>query len=149
MPRNYSSTGENMGKQGGLKNGGETKCDICGKMFKKIRNNQLVCSSACRSLRDKKVRKAKERKIVRSPRKEVTVEGYQPKPRKIIETDEQQKEIRMAVASKHSMPPSEVKRYIPGTPEFDEVMKQIVPINRISNVPALINLCKDRKDRWL
>lgn len=138
-----------MGKQGGLKNGAECTCDICGKMFKKIRNNQLVCSSACRSLRDKKVRKAKERKIVRSPRKEVTVEGYQPKPRKIIETDEQQKEIRMAVASKHSMPPSEVKRYIPGTPEFDEVIKQIKPIGQTRTVSALVGLCSQKKDRWL
>lgn len=138
-----------MGKQGGLKNDAECTCDICGKPFKKIRNNQLVCSSACRSLRDKKVRKAKERKIVRSPRKEVTVEGYQPKPRKIIETDEQQKEIRMAVASKHSMPPSEVKRYIPGTPEFDEVIKQIKPIGQIRTVSALVGLCSQKKDRWL
>lgn len=149
MLGNSNSTGESMGKQGGLKNGAECTCDICGKLFKKIRNNQLTCSSSCRMQRDKKIRQVKKNNYHKSANNEVVVEIYQPKPHRILETDEHQREIRMAVAAKQSIYPSEVKQYVPGTPEFDEVIKQIKPIGQIRTVSALVGLCSQRKDRWL
>lgn len=117
-------------------------CQMCGDEFNGLHSKQRYCSKECREAFY--VQYQKEYKETQT--KSIVIERvvYKMKPRKQIETDEDQLKIKKAIADKHALPPGPVKQYQPGTPEWDEVLKTITPLNRISHYDKLVDFANHR-----
>lgn len=118
------------------------KCAWCGTSFKPLHGKQRYCKQSCAREMDKSRRKRKNIASVK-----IDVQPYNYKPRPVIETDEEQRKIREALAEKWAIRPSEVKHYKPGDPEFDQIAQQILCVRQIRNVSALYGLASGSEKR--
>lgn len=115
-------------------------CDYCGSEYDKWHKSQKYCSDTCRI-------KAYKRQAGNIKSEFGEIVPYQPKPRKVVETDAEQRKIREALAKKWENKPSEVKHYRPCDPEFDRIAQQILNVHQIRNVSALYGLAQGSEKR--
>lgn len=96
-------------------------CRWCGKRLPAGRTT--YCNNSCQGL-------GYAREYAKSGSGPVPPTPYVPRPKKIILSDEQQREIDRAVAAKHSLQLS--SRVIrPGDPDFEAVAAQCTPVELI------------------
>ncbi len=112
-------------------------CQQCGDEFDGLHKRQKFCGKICREGYYAEYQLAYHQRT-KSVKIEKAVRVKKVKP--VIETNADQQKIRDALNRKWAMPPSEVKHYKPGDPEFDEIAKQCVPMGEIRDVPALYGL---------
>lgn len=100
------------------------KCPKCGKTVA----GRIYCNETCaKAYHSNKVRNHLDIKG-QGPKQS---ESWQPKRKyKSPITDKEQLAINRQIDSKHSMP-LEFKRYRPGDPGFEDIAKQITPIDKV------------------
>ena len=111
----------------------KTHCEMCGTRLKPWQ--KYTCSTDCSNRRTRAATLAGNK----SPHKEVKVEKYTPQRMRCIETDSDQIAIKKAIDAKYGIG-HDTGRSLLGTPEWDEVIKTITPVDRIGrgmNMPAL------------
>jgi hypothetical protein len=109
------------------------KCLNCGKKFVPATRNTRYCGNICKLAVKQAERRKRQSENVKAEWGEVV--EYTPKPRKLIETDEEQRAIRDRVNSKLNIPPGPIKHYTPDSPEFDRIARQCTDPKKIRNTP--------------
>lgn len=99
------------------------RCQWCGKRLPAGRKS--YCNNVCQG-------RGYARDAAKSGSGPVPPTPYVPRPKKIILTDDQQREIDRAVAAKFSMV-LEFRTLRPGDPDFEAVAAQCTPPERIPN----------------
>lgn len=100
-------------------------CAQCGKEFKPICSANCYCSNACRKL----AREAQYREHTKSIGYHHKTK-YNSKKREVLVTDAEQRKIDNDLFVKSAMN-YESKRYKPGDPEWEKIVKTITPLDRI------------------
>jgi len=99
------------------------RCQWCGKRLPA--GCKAYCNNSCQGM-------GYRRDAAKAGSGPVPPTPYKPKARKIILSDEQQRDIDMAVRKRHALElASRVIR--PGDPDFEAVAAQCTPVDRIPN----------------
>lgn len=101
-------------------------CEYCEKDYEQLHGAQRFCSPHCRNKSTWRARQAEDQLSAN-----IKPEKYQVKKRPVLVTDAEQREIDKAVFIKTAVTYEQPKVYRPGDPEFEQIARDVTPIEQI------------------